>query len=235
MKTCYPILYIDVANHLIYDKKISILILVDKMKIARIYGKFSTPEKELALQKMAVDYGFYVTKIYKEKELESRPDKPALLRMISDLQKNDVIIAETFYLISRLPLSTAEKLVTSIREKKAKLAIPGLVDLSELAVESDSKFHSVLVSVQDLLLKLSLQIARDDYHLRYEKQRRGVQRAKKAGKYSGRKANTRIHKHIITLRQSGFTIGQTAVQAGCSISQVKRIWAMHKARKQSDK
>ncbi|WP_425525500.1 hypothetical protein [Xanthomonas hortorum] len=43
----------------------------------------------------------------------------------------------------------------------------------------------VLESVQDMLLKLALQMARDDYDDRREHQRHGVELAKGAGKYRG--------------------------------------------------
>lgn len=91
------------------------------------------------------------------------------------------------------------------REKGARLAIPGIVDLSELAAESDGVSRIVLESVQELLLKLTLQTARDDYELRRSRQRQGVQLAKAAGKYSGRKADLTTHERIITFRQSGLT------------------------------
>ena len=49
----------------------------------------------------------------------------------------------------------------------------------------------VLESIQDMLLKLALQMARDDYEDRRERQRQGVELAKDAGRYTGRKANKR--------------------------------------------
>ena len=88
----------------------------------------------------------------------------------------------------------------------------------------------MLDSVQELLLKLALQMARDDYETRRERQRQGVQLAKSAGKYPGRQADTSIHDRIIALRSAGQTIDRTAELAGCSISQVKRIWALHQAK-----
>ena len=129
--------------------------------------------------------------------------------------------------ISRLPLPEAEKLVNSIRAKGARLAIPGLVDLSDLAADADGMTKIVLESVQELLLKLALQMARDDYETRRERQRQGVQLAKSAGKYAGRIADTAIHKRIVALRGAGQTIQRTAELSGCSASQVKRIWALH--------
>lgn len=153
--------------------------------------------------------------------------------MIADLQPGDVVIAEKIDRISRLPLPEAEKLIASIRDKGARLAIPGVVDLSEVVAENDGISRIVLESLQELLLKLALQTARDDYEIRRERQRQGVQLAKVAGKYAGRKADLVPHERIITLRQSGFTIERTAMLAGCSISQVKRVWAIHQSQKNS--
>ena len=56
----------------------------------------------------------------------------------------------------------------SIRSKGAKLAVPGLVDLSEFATEADSVARIVIEAVQELLLKLALQMARDVYTRRME-------------------------------------------------------------------
>ena len=64
----------------------------------------------------------------------------------------------------------------------------------------------MLESVQELLLKLALQMARDDYETRRERQRQGVQLAKTAGKYVGRIADEATHQRIIALRGAGQTI-----------------------------
>jgi DNA invertase Pin-like site-specific DNA recombinase len=56
--------------------------------------------------------------------------------MIGDLQPGEVVVAEKIDRISRLPLPEAERLVASIRAKGARLAVPGVVDLSDLAAEA---------------------------------------------------------------------------------------------------
>lgn len=151
--------------------------------------------------------------------------------MISDLQVGEVVIAEKIDRISRLPLAEAEQLVASIRAKGAKLAVPGLVDLSDITAEADGIARIVLESVQEMLLKLALQMAREDYETRRERQLQGVQLAKKvAGKYAGRAPDVSAHKRIIALREAGRTIKQTAELAGCSVSQAKRIWAIHQVK-----
>jgi len=149
--------------------------------------------------------------------------------MIADLNPGEAVVCERLDRLSRLPLSEAEKLVASIRAKGAKLAVPGLVDLTDLAAESDGIGKIVLNVVQEMLLKLALQMARDDYETRRMRQAQGVKIAREAGKYTGRAPDTAVHQRIIALRSAGQTIKRTAELSGCSPSQVKRIWAIHQA------
>lgn len=204
------------------------------MKVARIYLRVSTDEQNLTrqadIERSARTAGYYIAGVYREKASGARADRPELLRMIADLQPGEVVVAEKIDRISRLPLAEAEQLVASIRAKGAKLAIPGVVDLSDFAADADGVTKIVLESVQDLLLKLALQMARDDYETRRERQRQGVQLAKAVGKYTGRIPDTTTHQLIITLRDTGQTIKRTAELAGCSESQVKRIWAIYIAK-----
>ncbi|KPY47170.1 hypothetical protein ALO49_200167 [Pseudomonas savastanoi pv. retacarpa] len=51
----------------------------------------------------------------------------------------------------------------AIKAKGARLAVPGIVDLSELAEASSGVAKVVLQGVQDMLLRVALQIARDDF------------------------------------------------------------------------
>ena len=205
--------------------------LATPMRIARIYLRVSTDDQDLTRQAVVEDStrqaGYYIAGVYREKASGARADRPELLRMIADLQPGEVVVAEKIDRISRLPLAEAEQLVGSIRAKGARLAVPGIVDLSDLAAEADGVAKIVLESVQDMLLKLALQMARDDYDTRRERQRQGVQLAKDEGKYPGRIPDTTTHQRIIALRSAKHTIVRTAELAGCSVSQVKRIWAQH--------
>lgn len=201
-------------------------------QVARVYLRVSTDEQDLQRQEAIITdakaAGYYVAAIYREKASGARPDRPELLRMVADLQPGEVVIAEKIDRISRLPLDEAEQLVAAIRAKGAKLAVPGIVDLSELTSTTHGVARVVLESVQDMLLRVALQIARDDYEERRERQRQGIELAKAAGKYTGRKADTKAHERIVALRSSGRSIAETARLAGCSASQVKRVWAQSK-------
>ena len=199
------------------------------MKVARIYERVSTDEQDLSRQSSIEDdaraAGYYIAGVYREKASGARPDRPELQRLIADLQPGDVVIAERMDRISRLPLEEAEQLVTSIRAKGAKLSVPGVVDLSELAAASAGTAKIVLEAVQEMLLKLALQMAREDYELRRERQAQGIERAKGEGKYRGRRPRPDVHRRVIELRSSGMSIAKTAALAGCSVSHVKRVWA----------
>ena len=207
------------------------------MNVARIYLRVSTDEQDLTrqadIEHNARAAGYYIAGVYREKASGARADRPELLRMIADLQPGEVVVAEKIDRISRLPLAEAEQLVASIRSKGAKLAVPGVVDLSDFVAGADGVARIVLESVQELLLKLALQMARDDYETRRERQRQGVHLAKAVGKYVGRMPDTTTHQRIVMLRGVGQTIKRTAELAGCSQSQVKRIWAIHLAKAQA--
>lgn len=199
------------------------------MNVARLYLRVSTDEQDLARQASveanARQAGYYIAGIYREKASGARVDRPELLRMIADLQSGEVVVAEKMDRLSRLPLPEAEQLIAAIRAKGARLAIPGLVDLSDMARAADGIAKIVLESTQEMLLKLALQMARDDYETRRDRQQQGIALAKASGKYAGRKPDLVMQQRIIALRKAGYSIRATADMAGCSQSQVKRIWA----------
>jgi DNA invertase Pin-like site-specific DNA recombinase len=203
------------------------------VQVARVYLRVSTDEQDLQRQEAIITAaraaGYYVAGVYREKASGARADRPELLRMVADLQPGEVVVAEKIDRISRLPLAEAERLVASIRAKGARLAVPGVVDLSELAASAEGVSRIVLESIQDMLLRLALQMARDDYEDRRERQRQGIELAKQAGKYKGRRSDSHRRASVIELRKQGLSIAKTAKLAQCSTAQVKRIWAIHKA------
>lgn len=205
------------------------------IRAARVYLRVSTDEQDLTRQEAIVASarasGYYVAAVYREKASGARPDRPELLRMVADLQPGEVVVAEKIDRISRLPLAEAERLVAAIRAKGAQLAIPGIIDLSELVADSSGVARIVLEAVQDMLLRVALQTARDDYETRRERQRDGIEIARREGRYTGRKADAAQHRRIISLREAGMSIARTAELAGCSIAQVKRVTAAHRSTK----
>jgi DNA invertase Pin-like site-specific DNA recombinase len=141
------------------------------------------------------------------------------------LQPGDVIIAERIDRLSRLPLPEAEALIDTIRQKGAKLSIPGVVDLSQFSEHLDPIAKIVLDATQEMLLKISLQIARDDYEIRRKRQQEGISQAKQSypSKYQGRRPDPQLHERVHSLRAAGHTWKETARLAGCSVSYAKAL------------
>lgn len=201
---------------------------------ARVYLRVSTDEQDLERQERIVAdaraAGYYVAAVYREKASGARADRPELIRMVGDLQPGEVVVAEKIDRISRLPLAKAERLVDAIRAKGARLAVPGIIDMSELVAGSAGVARIVLEAVQDMLLRVALQTARDDYEDRRERQRQGITIAKREGRYTGRKADQAQHRRILALREAGMSIAKTAELTPCSPAQVKRVMALHRAK-----
>ncbi len=199
--------------------------------VARLYLRASTEDQDLDRQESIVRdakaQGIYIAGVYREKASGARADRPELQRMISDLQAGEIVISEKMDRISRLPIDQAEALISSIKSKGARLAIPDVVDLSEVINKSEGITKIVLEAVQEMLLKLALQMARDDYETRRERQRQGIETAKRKGKYNGRKADKITHQRIIELRTKGVSIAKTANLCECSQSLVKLVWKKH--------
>ena len=197
------------------------------MKVARIYQRVSTENQELerqdSLLTLAREQGFYIAGVYREKASGVDPNRPELEKLINDLQEGDFLIAEKIDRISRLPLAHAEKLIERIKAKGAKLLIPGIIDLSDVKADTSDKIAEIVLdTMQTMLLKIALQMARDDYETRRKRQKEGIEIAKKNGKYTGRKAT--INENAIhTMLNNGLSISKTAEIAKCSISSVKRI------------
>ena len=201
------------------------------LKVCRVYQRVSDEGQDLARQKSIVaeakNAGYYVAGVYSEKASGARADRPELLRMIADLQPGEVVIAERMDRISRLPLEDAKQLVDTIKAKGARLAVPGIVDLSDLVAAASGISRIVLEAIQELLLKIALQAAREDYETRRERQRQGIELAKQNKRYQGRKADDKRNANIVAHRKAGKTIAESAELTGCSVAHVKRIWRAH--------
>lgn len=198
------------------------------MKAARIYQRVSTYQQDLTRQaKLLAETqaaGYSIAGVYKEKASGATMDRPELLRMIADLQPGDVVIAERMDRLSRLPLPEAMQLIDAIRDKGARVVVPGLIDLSEVIAGTEGVAKIVVETLQDMLIKIALQMARDEYELTRKRQQQGIRAAKTERKYKGRQPNTEQHERIIALLPF-HTVKETAELVGCSESQVKVIRA----------
>lgn len=197
-------------------------------KACRIYQRVSTFGQDLSRQQQLVRdaeaAGFYVAAVYSEKVSGTVASRPELNRLIADLKKGDVVIAESLDRISRLPVPEGEALIARITERGAKIAVPDLIDLTDIiASATDPLVQIVLEANQKMMLKIALYMARKDYEQRASKQASGIEVAKAKGVYKGRKPDAVANAKIIELRALGYTIAKVATTLNVSESQVKLI------------
>jgi DNA invertase Pin-like site-specific DNA recombinase len=194
------------------------------MKICRIYQRVSTEGQDLTRQhKLVADAeaaGYYVAGVYSEKISGTMEDRPELNRLIADLQKGDVIIAEHLDRLTRLPMDRAEALMATIEAKGARVSVPGLVELPKVG---EGVADIVMKTMQDMLLKIALYQCRQDYETRRQRQAEGIAEAKAKGVYKGRKPDVKTNSKIVELRGLGFTIAEVASKLNVSESQVKLV------------
>ena len=85
--------------------------------------------------------------------------------------------------------------------------------------------------MQDMLLRIMLHQARENYETMRRRQREGIELAKADGKYKGgRKGDKTVHERIVAFRTARHSIADTARLAGCSEPLVTLVWREHKAK-----
>lgn len=102
--------------------------------VARIYQWVSIDAGGLARQNTlhaeTLAMGYCVAATYAERSPGASDACPQLQQLLADLNEGDTIIAEHLDCITRLPLDKVVALVGLICAKDARMAIPGLLDLS---------------------------------------------------------------------------------------------------------
>ena len=194
-------------------------------QVIHVYMRVSTNEQDTTRQHRLLDEakatGARVLK-YEEKESGAKRNRPELNRMLENLMPGDIIMAEAADRLSRLPLAESDALLAEIKAKGAKLAIPGLVNLSEF-IGKDALTDIVLTTMQEMMTRFLFAQARKDYESRRDRQAQGIELAKKKGVYKGRKADNALHNNIIELLNDGKSVRKIASLLNCNPSTVQRV------------
>ncbi len=136
-------------------------------------------------------------------------------RLLRDCQQNDILLIEDVDRLSRLSGEDWNTLKKMIRQKDIRVMA---VNVPTTWINSGmSEFDSRLfAAINDMLLDMLAAVARRDYEQRRERQKQGIEKAKKDGKYKGRKPNQARHDAIIRLIESGSSWTQVQKVLGCS-------------------
>ena len=202
------------------------------MKTVRIYIKAAKNQEDIAQQEglvmMVNAQGYAVSDIYLE-QVKDGANRPALDKLLRELEPGEIVVFENLEHISRLPMEKLEALLEGVRSKKASIAIPGLIDLEPESCDQAEIKGLVFRTRQELLQDVILYIARKEYGERRRRQMEVIERAKSKGNYKGKQANLEKHRRVLELRRTtNMTLKEIAEQVGLSTSMVPKIIAKYK-------
>lgn len=202
------------------------------MKTVRIYIKTAKNQEDIAQQEglvmMVNAQGYAVSDIYLE-QVKDGTNRPALDKLLRELEPGEIVVFENLEHISRLPMEKLEALLEGVRSKKASIAIPGLIDLEPDSCDQAEIKGLVFRTRQELLQDVILYIARKEYGERRRRQMEGIERAKSKGNYKGKQPNLEKHRRVLELRRTtNMTVKEIAEQVGLSTSMVPKIIAKYK-------
>ncbi|ARV75674.1 recombinase family protein [Vibrio campbellii] len=170
--------------------------------------------------------GMRVAAWYVEQESGASLQRPKLLQLLNDARKGDAIIIEQIDRLSRLNEASWSKLKEMLYKKELKVISLDL-PTSHIALApeiSDEFTNSMIKAINNMMMDMLAAISRKDYEDRRRRQKQGIEKAKKEGKYQGRKPDLELHEKIYKLRVGNqMSINETAKMIGVSARTVVRV------------
>lgn len=187
----------------------------------RAYLRASTSQQDASrargmLDAFAAERGLRIAARYIENESGAKLDRPELFRLLADCEPGDVLLVEQVDRLSRLTSPDWMKLRAEIDSKQVRIVALDLPTSWNLAASEDEFTSRMFSAVNNMMLDVLAAVARKDYEDRRRRQSQGAARAKAAGLYKGRPANTSRNAAITAMLSDGRTWSQIMSATGCS-------------------
>lgn len=154
---------------------------------------------------------------FTELQTERFDGETGLRELMDQVGQGEIVAARSLGAFTGSRASEVKKLVSAIRNSGATLSIPGIFQ-PDLDASHIGEASMIREAVHEKLLMLIVQLAKEDT--------KGGQSNRR-----GRIADMETHERILALRSGGHTIADAARLAGCSESQVKRVTALNRNRR----
>lgn len=170
----------------------------------RAYLRASTNQQDASrakeqLKAFAAERNLTVAAWYVENESGASLQRPALLDLIADAEKGDILLLEQVDRLSRLDEKDWDTLKTTLKAKEVRVVAQDLPTSWMMAV-NDPTTARMFASINDMMLDMLAAIARKDYEDRRRRAAQGIEKAKAKGAYKGRKEDTErnalIQRHL---------------------------------------
>ncbi|WP_375192534.1 recombinase family protein [Marinobacter sp.] len=194
----------------------------------RAYLRASTEEQnaERALHQLdnfAIANNFRIASYYIENESGASLQRPELFRLLRECQKGDVLLVEQVDRLSRLSFEDWDKLKDEIKSRGVRVVALDLPTSWELLEVSEDLNSRIKDAFNSMMLDVLAAVARKDYEDRRRRQVQGIEKAKKAGKYRGRRENKERNRKIYDLLLKGLSWSEICELTGASRSTLSRI------------
>lgn len=151
-----------------------------------------------------------------------------------DSHHNDILLVEQIDRLTRLSNNdwmTLKKQIEQHELRIVSLDIPtswqALSDKDPS--QADPVTLAVITAINNMLIDLMAAMSHKDWLSRRQRQKQGIERALRLGKYWGKQADQERHLKVLYYRQvKNLSIRETAEATGYSSSQVCRIQASHR-------
>ena len=199
------------------------------MSFVRAYLRASTSKQDASratsqLKEFAKQHGLKVAAWYMENESGATLARPELMRLIADASEGDVLLVEQVDRLSRLNAEDWETLKAELTAKRIRIVALDLpTSFIGAKASMDDTTQALLDAVNRMLLDMLAAVARKDYTDRRRRQAQGIERAKEAGQYKGRKPDTERNAAIAEMLNNGMSWSAICQATGASRSTLKRI------------
>lgn len=197
------------------------------MNFTYAYLRASTKEQDAnrareQLEKFAADNGQRIAAFFTENASGAMLHRPELMRLLDNTQPNDNILVESIDRLSRMHPDDWDKLKRMIQDRGLNIVAIDLPTTHSILKNSDLFTSAILKSINQLIIDILAVLSHKDYVQRRERQRQGIEKAKKNGKYLGRRKMVEKYEAIIKMSQLGLSISDISNTLGVSPSTVSR-------------
>ncbi|WP_421324697.1 recombinase family protein [Aeromonas veronii] len=179
-----------------------------------------------AINQFAASVGHTITAHFIENVSGATLNRPELTRLLEQAEAGDVLLVEQIDRLTRLTADDWRTLKRTIEDKKIHLVS---IDLptSHLVLTSNTGLVSdILHHVNNMLLEILATTARKDYEDRRRRAAEGIEKAKAAGKFTGRKQSPETVakcEKALGLIQKGVSKEDAAKAAGVGVATLYRF------------
>lgn len=205
------------------------------MTFIRAYLRASTEDQDASrarqdLEQFVQGQGLKVASWYTENESGATLARPELFRLIDDAHQGDVLLVEQVDRLSRLNTQDWETLKAQLSARRIRVVALDLpTSWMGAKADLDETTQTLLDAVNRMLLDMLAAVARKDYIDRRRRQAQGIEKAKTAGLYKGRRADADRHAAIANMLAKGMSWSEVQVATGASRSTIKRVLDFRKA------